>query len=389
MQALGIIAEYNPFHSGHLLQLNETKKMVDLPVIAVMSGSFVQRGEPAFADKWLRARMAIDAGVDLVFELPTAFTLRSAEHFAHGGVKLLEATGVTTHLSCGAENAELDYTSLAKKMLEPKTQLALHSYIKKGLSYAQACELALENNSALANKPNNILALEYAKALLSTNIKQLVIPRQGNNYNELTLSQFASATAIRKAYFAGDNWQQAVPASTEELLNAHKNALGYDEAKLWLLLKYKLALSTPETILATTECTEGLENLLASAVNCSSFAEAIAACTNKRYPASRIHRLFMQLLLGMPRSYYANNEPAYIRILAFNDRGRALLSTMKETASLPIITKLGKNPCQNQSQAFKEQLELDIAASNIVALLRPSTQSFGSDYLTSPYYKKE
>lgn len=394
MKAIGIVAEYNPFHKGHLWHIQETKKIQDLPIIAVMSGSIMQRGEPAFADKWLRARMAVECGVDLVLELPTAFSLRSAEFFAKGGVKLLEATGLVSQLSCGAEAAEIDYKALAAAILSPATQEVIHGQLKQGLPYAKACELALQSNAdtcklaAIATKPNNILCLEYAKALLQTDIQQIVITRNGSNYNDTELTALASATAIRQAYHSNDNWQSAVPEAVAQLIEANRTSIGYDEEKLWNLLNYRLRTSSPEDVLRVTECNEGLENLLLNTASVTGFTEAIAQCTNKRYPASRIRRLFLQLLMGKPRTYLTQEAPAYLRVLAFNNTGRELLAAMKHTATLPIITKLGRNPCHNQSNAFKQQLELDITAANIVALLRPQQQNNASDYLSSPYYKK-
>lgn len=394
MEAIGIVAEYNPFHKGHLWHIQETKKIKDLPIIAVMSGSLMQRGEPAFADKWLRARMAVECGVDLVLELSTAFSLRSAEFFAKGGVKLLEATGIVSYLSCGAEDADINYAYLAKTILSPEVQENIHQQLQQGHPYAKACELALASTTgstqlaSIATKPNNILALEYAKALLNTKIEQIIIARNGSNYNDTELTSLASASAIRKAYTANANWQEAVPSTAAQLIEANKRTIGYDSTKLWTLLNYKLRTCSAEDIASTTECSEGLENLLLSASNASSLEEAVAQCTNKRYPASRIRRLFMQLLMGKSRTYLEQANPAYLRVLAFNSTGRELLSAMKHTASLPIITKLGRNPYQNQSESFRQQLELDITAANIVALLRPEQQSNASDFLTSPYYNK-
>lgn len=394
MEAIGIVAEYNPFHKGHWRHIEETKKIKDLPIIAVMSGSLMQRGEPAFADKWLRARMAVECGVDLVLELPAAFSLRSAEFFAKGGVKLLEATGLVGYLSCGTEDAAINYAHLARTILSPNVQDEIHQQLQQGQPYAKACQLALASSvssshqAAVATKPNNILALEYAKALLNTNIEQIVIARSGSNYNDTELTSLASASAIRKAYADEAAWQTAVPGKIAQLLEANKAVIGYDSTKLWTLLNYKLRTCSAEDIVSMTECSEGLENLLLSTVNVNSLAEAVAQCTNKRYPASRIRRLFMQLLMSKPRSYLEQTAPAYLRVLAFNSTGRQLLSAMKHTATLPIITKLGRHPYQNQSESFKQQLELDITAANIVALLRPTQQNNASDFLTSPYYKQ-
>ncbi|MCQ2372496.1 MAG: nucleotidyltransferase family protein [Phascolarctobacterium sp.] len=388
MKAIGIIAEYNPFHNGHLLHLTKTKKRLSLPTIAIMSGSFMQRGEPAFANKWLRAKMAIACGIDLVIELPTCFTLRSAEFFAQGGVQLLNATGIVEYLSCGVENSQVDYHSLAKLLLTTEMQEKIRNNIKLGRPYAKACELALGNSSVLASNPNNILALEYAKALLSTDIQQLLVERQGNNYNDTSLSNLASATAIRKAYYENKPWQQATTEEVTKIIQENALSCSCDYQKLWQILNYKLRISTLEEIEATTQCTEGLESLLAATVNATSFTEAVELCTTKRYSSSRIRRLLMQLLLNKPKHYYSQEAPAYLRVLAFNETGRNLLNEMKKKATLPIITKLGRNPYQGQSDVFCQQLELDIAATNISALFRPTPERFANDFLTSPFYKK-
>lgn len=387
MDAVGIVAEYNPFHKGHLLHLEATKKYFNLPTVAVMSGSFMQRGEPAFCDKWLRARMAVECGVDLVLELPTAFSLRSAEFFAGGAVQILQATGLVKYLSCGAEDADVDYVQLAEKMLKPQTQEQLHAYVEQGLPYAKACELVL-GMGEVATKPNNILALEYAKALLKTNIKQYVVPRVASAYNDEALQEIASATAVRLAYKEQRNWQQAVPKEAADLVEANKDMVGYDESLLWKLICLRLRTCTSEQIWAATVCKEGLENVLLSTANASSLAEAVADASNKRYSASRIRRLFMQMLLARSKEYFTQDQPAYIKVLAFNDTGRELLAGMKKKAGLPIITKVGRDPYRNQSESFRKQLELDITASDVVAMLRPRQQNIAGDFLISPYYKQ-
>lgn len=390
MKALGIIAEYNPFHKGHLLHLEKSKEITGLPVIAVMSGSIMQRGEIAFADKWMRARIAVECGVDLVLELPTVFSLQSAEYFALGGTRILEATGLVSVLSCGAENSELDFTALAKASKIPENQAKIHQLVATGISFAKANELALGSSATIAANPNNILALEYAKALLGTNISQLVIRREGHGYNDEALGHLASATAIRKAYSKNLDWQSNLPAAAAELLDSYQQSgfLGYDSKALWQILSYKLWTSTVQDIALVSQCTEGLENLLHEALGCPSFEEAVNYCTNKRYTSSRIRRLLYQLLLAKPKDYYNQKAPAYIRILAFNEVGRQLLAEMKRTATLPILTKIGKNCLYSQSEAFRKQLELDITASNIAALLRPCRQPYASDFYNSPYYKK-
>jgi len=388
MKAVGIVAEYNPFHNGHLYHLQTTKNLANLPVIAVMSGSFMQRGEPAFLDKWQRARLAVQNGVDLVVELPTAFSLRSAEFFASGAVQIMQAMGCVSHLSCGVETPSTNFIELAKIVTSPEFQSTLQSFLAGGLAYAVAYEKALQNiaNAAKLNTPNDILALEYSKALQNTNITHIFIKREQANYNDAEITgSIASATAIRKS-FLGNNptvAQKAVPLNVWQALESNH---GVNETLLWNFLSYRLRLLTASQIAEQCQCTEGLENLLKQAANCTSLDEAVTLCAKKRYPQTRIRRLFMQLLLGKERSYFEQVVPAYIRVLAFNDVGRQLLKEMKETCTLPIITKLGKYPASGQSQAFAQQIELDLTASDILPLLQNTPSISGSDYLNSPYY---
>ena len=411
--ATGIIAEYNPFHNGHLYQLREATRLTEQPIVVVMSASFMQRGEPACLSKWLRARLAVENGAALVLELPTAFSLRSAQFFASGGVQLLAATGSVTTLSCGVESPELDFGALAQRITSDAAQGRIRSLLSQGKSYAAACAAVLSeahqeagvtamqasSNEGKAfaglTKPNDILALEYAKALQATDIKPLFIERRGDGYNDREISgTMSSATAIRQALNnSNDGWQQAVPASVRQALL--DNAPGYDAALLWQLLRYKLRLMSVDAIADTCQCSEGLENLLKDAAACPSFAEALQLCTSKRYTTSRIRRLFMQLLLDVPRWRWEDNAPAYLRVLAFNDTGRQLLKQMKATASLPIITGLYRNWPQRlqhlqlrQQQIYSQQLLLELRATELWSLLQlnPSLNRSGNDFLISPAY---
>ena len=416
IHATGIIAEYNPFHNGHLYQLREATRLTGQPVVVAMSASFMQRGEPACLSKWLRARLAVENGAALVLELPTAFSLRSAQFFASGGVQLLAATGGVTTLSCGVESPELDFGALAQRITSDAAQGRIRSLLSQGKSYAAACAAVLSEAQQEAGvtamqassnegqafagltKPNDILALEYAKALQATDIKPLFIERRGDGYNDREISgTMSSATAIRQALNnSNDGWQQAVPASVRQALL--DNAPGYDAALLWQLLRYKLRLMSVDAIADACQCSEGLENLLKDAAACPSFAEALQLCTSKRYTTSRIRRLFMQLLLDVPRWRWEDNAPAYLRVLAFNDTGRQLLKQMKATASLPIITGLYRNWPQRlqhlqlrQQQIYSQQLLLELRATELWSLLQlnPSLNRSGNDFLISPAYVKQ
>lgn len=396
MQATGIIAEYNPFHNGHLYHIQEAKRISQQPVIVAMSASFMQRGEPAILSKWQRAALAVRCGADLVVELPCAFTLRSAEHFAYGGVSLLAATGCVNTLCCGAENAKTDFLSLARIACSEATQNKLQALLSQGTSYAAAWEkiFAAYANMLVKplNSPNDILALCYAKAIISSDahLKPLYIDRRDAGYNSTSITgTLASATAIRHSLAQGtDSWQLAVP---DAVRNALPNA-GYDEKLLWQLICYRLRLLSPEQIKERTECSEGLENRLKQAADFQSLDEAVAAISNKRYPASRCRRLLLQLLLDAPRASWQQRSAAYLRVLAFNDTGRELLRQMKSSAMLPVITKLGRSWQYDEklSANAKEQLALEMKATDGWSLLQkqPQLNRQGNDFYFSPAYIK-
>lgn len=396
MQATGIIAEYNPFHKGHQYHIRQAKRLTQQPVIVAMSGSFMQRGEPAILSKWQRAALAVSCGADLVLELPCAFTLRSAEFFAQGGVSLLAASGCVNALCCGVESADCDFYALARIACDAGVQEQLQALLRQGTSYASAWEQLFAAHSEKLEKPlsspNDILALSYTQAILrhGYDIEPLYVQRQDSGYNSTEISStLASATAIRQALATGNtSWKQAVPPDTQDAL-PHA---GYDERLLWQLICYRLRLLSPAEIAARTECSEGLENRLKQAADCGSLAEAVAACSSKRYTASRCRRLLLQLLCDVPREDWVQQHAAYLRVLAFNDTGRQLLKQMKKTAALPLITKLGRGWQYDlgQAEACHKQLALELKATDVWSLLqkRPELNRQGNDYYMSPAYVK-
>ena len=406
---LGIIAEYNPFHNGHLFQLETAKKQINASAtVAVMSGNFVQRGDIAIMDKWTRANLAVENGIDLVLELPTAYTLRSAEHFAHGSINLLKSTGIISHLSFGCETNNISNLNKIVELTENKS--ILKNYIEESnCTYIEAINKILKtydtyHNSDLAKiayLPNNVLAIEYLKAIkrVSYDIAVLAIKRIGSNYNEKNLnSNFASATAIRNEFInfgASANLENNLPINTFQALKTLDSTNNYvDPNTLSTLFSYLLKNQTQESIFASCECSEGLENKIFKARKENSYNNILNSIKSKRYPLSRIKRLLFQLLLSSNNLNFKDiypKETPYIRILAFNDIGRKLLKKMKDESTAPIITKLSKNILQNEnySPEFKSSLQLDITASNTYSILTNNSLPFNSDYLTSPIYNKK
>ncbi|HIU64687.1 MAG TPA: nucleotidyltransferase [Candidatus Avacidaminococcus intestinavium] len=401
---IGIVAEYNPFHNGHAYHLAAAKAQIgNCPVVAVMSGNITQRGLPALTDKWIRAELAVKNGVDLVIELPTIFSCRSAQYFAEGAIMLLNATGIVSHLAFGSENANLSFLTTAAQnsyLLNHK----LASKLKKGHSYAEmvAQIISKENleTTKLLSLPNNILAVEYLKALQLSNSKIIPLPikRKAVMYHDLEEQDgFASATAIRN-FLANEDWpniQKTVsPITTQKLIEIKsQERLGYQQNKLDLLLTYKLRQLSPQVINVWSECSEGLENKFKQANAASSWPEIVAIVKSKRYPATRINRILMQLLLSSPDLNFKaalSPEPAYLRILAFNNNGRALLAKMKNNSTLPLITKVGRNFSQiTNNPQFINSLKIDFAATDLYGLIQKNPQPPAKDFFTQPYYFKE
>lgn len=406
--AIGIVAEYNPFHNGHLLHLKTARRLAgaDLPAIAVMSGSIVQRGEPAFCNKWARAQMAVLNGVDLVLELPTVFACRSAEFFAGGAVQLLAAAGVVKYLAFGAETGGVSTLTQAAQIIDGG-QEELRALIKSGISYAAAQTRLLQNAGLnfAADKANDILALEYCRALqkYAPDITPLVIRRCGAGYNDTEInSSTASASAIRAEYarsgLSTALLQQLPPAGREVMQQLHADGLlGCDTAKLDALILYRLQMLTEAQIAAACECTEGLEHRLKEAAACPDAESILASASNKRYAKARIRRLLMQLLVTDDKTVFTTAQPQYLRVLAFNARGRTLLAQMRKKASLPVITKIGRGfkNCLTgnaaQDALLTRQLQTDINAANLLALLQNRQQTnlptYNSDFLRQPFQK--
>ncbi len=397
--AVGIIAEYNPFHLGHAYQISEIKKVSDAEIIAVMSGSFTQRGTPALLDKWTRARLAILGGVDLVIELPFVKAVRSAQDFARGGIKLLESLGVVDTLAFGAEVADLERLKLAAAAFEEKFFTEkLHALMSQGVSYAAAVTKILAEVTGLEEKllrqPNTILATEYLRAL-PEKISPLLIKRVGAAYDDLALQEnFSSASAIRAAvYSEKPAWEKisaCVPDATLKALRAEKILV--DENFLFRPIIAKLLTSRAEDLRKIYGMTEGLEFRLLNAQSfpIPNYKFLIDSLVGRRYTASRIRRLLLYFLLNVTAEEMAELDAATcIRILAFSERGRALLKKI----SAPTITKLTKHLNRRDIFMRKRTLEpyqkillFDVLATNLRGLLFDIPQVMQKDFSTPIFW---
>ena len=338
--AVGIIAEYNPFHAGHAYQISEIKKITDAEIIAVMSGSFMQRGLPT---------ILILGGVDLVLELPFISAVRSAQDFARGGIRLLKSLGVVDTLAFGAEVADLQKLKLAAKTFEDKNFTEkLHALMSQGISYAAAVTKILANVAGLAEEnlrqPNTILAIEYLRAL-PEEISPLIIKRIGAAYDDLTLQEnLSSASAIRAAlYKESPLWEKIsaqVDAETLNALRAEKISGLVDDNLLFRPIIAKLLTSRADELKKIYGMAEGLEFKLLNATSAKNLSELLKSLIGRRYTASRIRRLLLHFLLNVTAEEVSELDAATcIKILAFNERGRKLLK--KITA--PTVTKVTKH----------------------------------------------
>ena len=341
MKICAIICEYNPFHNGHLHQLREAKRLSGADrVLCIMSGNFVQRGEAAIMDKFTRAKHAVLAGADAVIELPTVFATSNAELFAKGAIKLLSSIPAVTTLCFGAENADKSALLNAAMLLNDEPQ-EISAKIKEltamGMSYAKARAMAWEGvlPEALLASPNNILGLEYTRAILSfnANIDILPIPRIGGSYNDEELrANYSSASAIRLAIAQKENCEGNVP---DFVVKDFPIEL---ENSLETLEKYSLLATPTEKIAAVCDCSEGLENALKKAAENST--SLVKSLTSARYTSSRIRRIALQNLLNISESLIRNGlkNPLYLRVLAVKNTEKDILSVLSQSP-YPILAR--------------------------------------------------
>lgn len=343
MKICAIICEYNPFHNGHLHHIRTAKALSNADeLVCVMSGNFVQRGEAAILEKSIRARHALLAGASAVVELPSVFSTSNAELFAKGSIKLLAAIPNVTHLCFGAENADKqDFLTAARLLNDEPTEVSqkIKELTATGVSYAKARAEAFAPyiKSDLLTKPNNLLGLEYTRAILTANAKIEILPiqRMGSGYNETkTQENYSSATSLRAALEKGER--------NELLSNLPKyvfdDLVSAKRIDLSSLEKYAILAKTKEEIAAVCDCTEGLENAFKRAVEKNLSLEQ--ALTSARYTTARIRRIALQNLLNISEKLIRNalSSPLYLRLLAIDKNKSELLSTLGK-ADFPLVVK--------------------------------------------------
>ena len=379
--AFGIICEYNPFHNGHLHQINEIKSVSDEPIVCVMSGNFTQRGDVAIVDKYERARMAIEAGADLVVELPVPFSLASAEYFASAGVYILDELGVSK-ISFGSESADAEKLMKIAEIAASDDFKEECAVLSKSEGNASAYfDLLAARSGVDGILSNDILAIEYAKAIIKNRYVMKICPikREGNLYRdtELSLGELPSASAIREAIKneGESSVKEFVPTTTLDILRRNQFS-SLDEAGEGILMALRLIDS--ETLDVAISDKGLINRIITLAHNSSSFEYFIDNLQTKKYTSAALRRAILYILLGIKQSDL-DTAPTYTTLLGANEKGRAYLSSIKKNErNIIIVTKpADAEDCR--------QLELDKRADSIYSMCFKHKKSSGFCTKKSPY----
>ena len=401
-KVLGIVAEYNPFHNGHLYHLSKSKQETSADfTVAVIGGNFTQRGEPSLIDKWSKAKAALLNGIDLVLELPTLYATSSAENFADGAIKLLDSLKIVDTLSFGVETDDIDILDTFAEVLykEPKQYKALlSSELKNGLSFPKARENALMmylNNirkySNVLSSPNNILGIEYLKALKNnkSKITPLCIKRENSTHNDSNyIGNIASGTAIRKLINNDDlyNVESLMPIDSFSILkeNINHGHILHTLSTYEKEIIYSIRMMDSSEISEFQDVTEGLENLIKKAADsCNNLSDIIKMVSSKRYTETRIQRILLYILLDITKKDILVSKKVipYARILGFNKKGKELISQIVDAnPKIEFVSSVKKflNECPDKN--LQRMLEKDILATNIYTLGYTGESKSNLDY---------
>jgi predicted nucleotidyltransferase len=392
---VGVIAEYNPFHNGHRVHIEKSLALSGADaLVAVMSGNFTQRGEPALIDKWRRARTAAENGVDLAVELPFLYAVSSAEAFASGAVRLLNAMSCVTHLAFGCEEGAVAPLAEAARVFvaePPRFKKALRAALRAGRSFPRARAEALraeagEAAARLLDRPNNILAVEYLKQCILTGSRMtpVAVLRVGAGYFDVDpRARIAGASAIREMILAG-NAEEALRYMPAQADSPAAQSL----SDYFTLIAAAARMRTGEELREIVSASEGLENRLIRALDrASDMPSLLAAVKTARYTDTRVRRFLLHTLFGITRARFAALDaawPGYLRVLALSERGGAILRLVKARTGLPVVTNPGK---QRLDSPAAELLALDILASDIYNLVACGDMRERSDYRMRPFVR--
>lgn len=384
MQTAGIIVEYDPMHRGHLYQLEETRRLLgpETAVIGVMSGDFVQRGAFAVVNRFARARAAVESGVDLVLELPLPWAVSSAERFADGGVSVLAGTGLVDTLVFGSECGDTAaLCRVAEALLSEAFPAALKTELSSGASFPAARQRTVERllgaeDAALLAQPNNILGVEYCKALLRQNspIRPQTIRRQGSGYHDGTLTEGLPSATLIRSLLRENRRQEALDLMAPAMAAAYREEERQGRAPVWLepcerAVLARLRTMSEEDFAALDEGREGLyRRLYRASREAASLDGVLEAAKTKRYAHARLRRMVLWAYLGLAPADVPERLP-YLRVLAANETGRALLGRMRKTASVPVLTKPAGVRTLGPEAA--RLFELEARAADLYALAYP------------------
>ncbi len=398
-KAVGIIAEYNPFHKGHEYQIQQAKEQTGANIaIILMSGDFVQRGTPAIFAKHQRTAMALLGGADIVFELPSFYACGSAEYFSSGAVSVFNALNSIDFLCFGSESGEIDTCRFLGKLLADEPKLykeKLRSFLKQGLSFPAARKSALAEylkekdipfSKDFLDTPNNILGIEYCKSLAAQNssIAPVTIKRIGSSYHETSLSsEYPSASAIRRELIAAWNTQKFLsdtlknaqpPAVKDYLCALLENETFLIEDDFSLLLKYELMKNTPESLCAFSDMSPDLARRIYHHLNTfETFTQFAEQLKTKELTYTRICRALLHVLLNIPSDLPAIS-PAYVRLLGFKKESSFFLRILQKNSDIPIITKAADYKKLLPKEAHS-LFEKDLFASNLYETVKCNKKS--------------
>ncbi|MDD6188390.1 MAG: nucleotidyltransferase family protein [Clostridiales bacterium] len=397
MKTVGIVAEYNPFHKGHALHIEKTRELAgeDAVIVCVMSGNFIQRGEPAIFAKHTRAEAALYGGANLVLELPLPYVLSSAERFAFGAMALLDSLGCVDYVSFGCESGDAEVLKeAAELLLRPDFGDVLREEMRLGVSFAQARQRAMERLAGkpmeLMERPNNILAVEYIKTLtmLGSDIEPMAIARRGAGHDETAERDgICSASAIRAKIKAGEDASDYMPKEAAALLQIDRDA-GFGPITMERLeqsVLTRLRMMSEEEFACLPDMSEGLHlRLMRAAKSCGSVEEIYEAVKTKRYALSRIRRAVMCAWLGVTAEDAAGLPP-YARVLAADEKGCALLRTAGKNTT--VITKPAA--ARRLDGRGRRLFELEAAATDLYVLggYDAENRRGGTEWEISPVIK--
>ena len=382
--AVGVIAEYNPFHNGHMYHLKKIKEMFpNEEIVAVISSSFSQRGEPSIIDKWKKTRICLEAGIDLVIELPFVFSTESADYFSLGALTILENLKVDKFVFGSETNDISIFEKIANiQLTNPDFEKLTKIYIKLGNNYPTALSLALKDlDGEVLTLPNDLLGISYVKIIKENNfkIKPFCIERKNNYKNEKLDTELSSATAIRKAVQDNIDITSYVPSFViPELEDMHF------QDDYFKFLKYKIMLEKDLSIYQTVD--EGLDvKLKKEIIEATSYDDLINRVKSKRYTYNRINRMLTHILCGFTKEIKASCKKIdYIRILGFNSNGQEYINKIKKEVEIPIISNFSKNKSVSMEMEF-------LATTAYASILDEDKKKelIQKEYIYHPKYKEK